>query len=194
MIIAISIWNDRIAPVFDVARRLRLLTVENGRITATADVACAEESLHARAQQLFDCHVHTLICGAISRELESVIAGNGIQVIPFTAGETTAVASNWLSGQLLKNDCYLMPGCCRRHKNRFHAAHLSLDGHRRRMAFSHRPDIKAGRQGGHSNGAREGSSENVRVCVHCGYREADCCDGVHPPRKCPQCGSAMREV
>lgn len=185
MIIAISIWNDRIAPVFDVARRLSLLTVENGRVTATAEVACAEESLHARAQQLCDCHVHTLICGAISRELESMIAGNGIQVIPFTAGETTAVASNWLSGQLLKNDHYLMPGCCRRHKNRFHAAHLGLDGHRGRMAFSHGSNSKAG---GHNDGTRPGTTEHSRFCDHCGYRESGCCDSGSPLRTCPRCG------
>jgi predicted Fe-Mo cluster-binding NifX family protein len=125
MVIALSIWNNRIAPVFDVARRLRLLTVENSQITAATDVASVEESLQAKVTQLGECKVRILICGAISRELEAMIAGSGIQVIPFTAGEATAVANDWLSGQLLKSDHYLMPGCCRRHKNRCHAGRSS---------------------------------------------------------------------
>lgn len=190
MIIAISIWNDRIAPVFDVARRLRLLTIENGRITTTTEVPSAEESLQARATQLLQCQVRTLICGAISRELESMIADSGIHLIPFTAGEATAVAHNWLSGQLLKSDHYLMPGCCRRHKNRIHAARCGHGEEQNRMALSRNSNSEIGGHG-HPGGAKAKIS-GARFCGHCGYRESSYCSSPCHPGQCPRCGDSLK--
>jgi predicted Fe-Mo cluster-binding NifX family protein len=193
MILALSIWDNRIAPVFDVACRLRLLTIENSQITATEDVACAEKSLHDRAMQLIECKVQTLICGAISRELESMIVGSGIRVIPFMAGETAAIARTWLSGQLLKSDHYLMPGCCRRPKNRFHSSRFFHSKEQNKKAFGQESKTKGGIHGRADDPTAE-QTECVRFCAHCGHRVIRCCDTVGQPRTCPICGYALITV
>ena len=57
--------------------------------------------------------VSILVCGAISRPLHEMIILNGIQVIPFIAGDLDEVIGAWLS-DALDNDRFAMPGCCGR--------------------------------------------------------------------------------
>jgi predicted Fe-Mo cluster-binding NifX family protein len=55
--------------------------------------------------------VATLVFGAISRSLHEMVKSNGIQVIPFVAGDLGEVILAWLGGKL-DNDSFAMPGCC----------------------------------------------------------------------------------
>ena len=86
MKIAVTIWNDRIAPVFDVARDIRLVEVVDGRMFDPQEDILTGELPVQKALQLVELGVDTLICGAISRPVGAMIASYGIQVVPFVAG------------------------------------------------------------------------------------------------------------
>ena len=91
MKIAVTIWNDRIAPVFDVARDIRLVEVIDGRMLDPQEEILTGELPVQKALRLVELGVDTLICGAISRPVGAMIAGYGIQVVPFLAGNPEAV-------------------------------------------------------------------------------------------------------
>ena len=113
MKIAVTIWNDRIAPVFDVARDIRLVEVIDGRMLDPQEDILTGELPVQKALRLVELGVDTLICGAISRPVGAMIASYGIQVIPFVAGNPEAVIMAWLKGGLTE-EVFMMPGCRRR--------------------------------------------------------------------------------
>lgn len=120
MKIAVTIWNDRIAPVFDVARDIRLVKVVEGRmIDQKQDVLTGELPVQ-KALRLAEMGVDTVICGAISRPVRAMIASYGIQVVPFVAGNPEAVMMAWIKG-ILTEEVFMMPGCRRRGAIRFTA-------------------------------------------------------------------------
>lgn len=113
MKVALATWNGRISPVFDVARQVLILDVEDGR-----EIARHEESLpgtdpQAQATRVGALGPRTLICGAISRPMAAMLDAGGIRVLPFTAGPVEDVLAAWLAGSL-PDPALSMPGCCGR--------------------------------------------------------------------------------
>lgn len=121
MRIAIPIADDRVSPVFDVARRLLLVDAEQGGGAGRTEQALEEESPELRARRVAELGVSVLICGAISRPLESMLVAAGVEVIPQTSGQVDEVLGTFLSGQLV-GDAFVMPGCCGR-RRRFRRGH-----------------------------------------------------------------------
>jgi predicted Fe-Mo cluster-binding NifX family protein len=117
MKIAVPISNDRISPVFDVAGRLLLVDVEEGEETDRAEVRLEDQEIGRRARRLAELGVDVLICGAVSRPLEMLIEGAGIQVIPHTCGNAEEVLRAYRAGEL-SDAAFVMPGCCG-HRRRF---------------------------------------------------------------------------
>ena len=115
MRIAIPIADDRISPVFDVARRLLVADAEQGVVAGWTEEALEEQSLELRARRIAELSVNVLICGAISRPLESMLVSAGVEVIPQTCGQVDEVLRTFLSGQLV-GDAFVMPGCCGRRR------------------------------------------------------------------------------
>lgn len=108
---AFSVWNDRIAPVFDVARRLHLVPVEPEHpLGETQDILMDEESSADPVLRLAALNVTTLVCGAISRPLHHRLLASGIWVIPFIAGDLRSVIEAWRHDRL-NTDHFAMPGC-----------------------------------------------------------------------------------
>jgi len=110
---AFSAWNKRVAPVFDVARRVSVIEADSGRIVSETDEKLASQLPVERALRLADLGVDTLVCGAISRPLRDLIAAKGIRVIPFVSGDLAEVINAWISGRL-ETRSFTMPGCCGR--------------------------------------------------------------------------------
>jgi len=108
MTIAFSVWDNRIAPVFDVARRLHIVRSEAGRIAEETQATVANGSPTQKALGLVELGVSVLVCGAISRQLLTAISAYGICVIPFIAGELRDVIQAHLAGTV-EEDC-AMPG------------------------------------------------------------------------------------
>ena len=113
MKVAFSVWDNRIAPVFDVARLLHIVHSEAGRIVGESDETIVNDGPTQRALHLVELGVSTLICGGISRQLLRAISAYGICVIPFIAGDLQEVIQAQLAGTILREE-YSMPGCRRR--------------------------------------------------------------------------------
>jgi len=115
MKVAIPHWQGRVSPVFDVARTVLLVDIEDSAELTRQDVAFDVEDLHARAARLAGIGANVLICGAISWPLEMAVLGAGIEVIPQTCGEVEHVLAAFIDGRL-NQGAFLMPGCCGRRR------------------------------------------------------------------------------
>jgi predicted Fe-Mo cluster-binding NifX family protein len=112
---ALTVWDGRISPMFDVSRQAVLLTVENG-----AEIARSTESLETttaglKVARLLEFGVDTLVCGAISEFLSQELAARGVRVLGFVAGALEEVIEALLSGGL-PGSSFTMPGCCGRQR------------------------------------------------------------------------------
>lgn len=120
MKVALTIWDGRISPVFDVCREVRVLTIDGGTIASEQFVTLEGERPDPKVEQLVSLGVAVLVCGAISEPLQSDLLDRGVDVIGFVAGEADDVVKAYLSGDL-PNHSLVMPGCHarrRRHRRR----------------------------------------------------------------------------
>jgi predicted Fe-Mo cluster-binding NifX family protein len=100
MKIAIAHWQSRVSPVFDVADRLFLITIEDGREVHRESLRIAGRDPFERAQKLAEHGVDVLLCGAVSSALEKALVAAGIRVLGFLGGELESIVSAFLAGQL----------------------------------------------------------------------------------------------
>ncbi|MCA1796577.1 MAG: hypothetical protein LC645_03375 [Geobacteraceae bacterium] len=108
MKMGITIWNERIAPVFDVAGNVYIVdTTEN---TPTGESISLPQAPFAKIDFLLQAGVEVLICGAISRPLLRSAHGAGLKVIPFVSGSVAEVLASWSAGEL-ETAARTMPGC-----------------------------------------------------------------------------------
>jgi predicted Fe-Mo cluster-binding NifX family protein len=117
MKVALTIWDGRISPVFDVCREARILCIDDRTVASEEQVQFDGERPASNVERLVSLGVQVLVCGAISEPLQSDLLARGIDVIPFVAGEADDVVKAYLSGNL-PNHALLMPGCGRRRRFR----------------------------------------------------------------------------
>jgi len=115
MKIALTEWNGRIAPVFDVARQAILLDIEDGRVRGEERIALPEAHPHQKVLCLLEHGVAELICGAISCPVRAGAEQAGLKVHGFIAGDCREIVEAWRN-QTLDHDRYAMPGCGRRRR------------------------------------------------------------------------------
>jgi len=128
MKVALATWNGRISPVFDVARQVLMLDVEDGQVMNRREETLPGTDLQVQATRLMVLAPQTLICGAISQPMADLLAATDIRVIPFTAGAVEEVLAAWLAGSL-PNPALSMPGCCGRMR-RCHGGRVGGRGRR----------------------------------------------------------------
>lgn len=119
MKIAIPHWQSRISPVCDEARHFLVVHVTNDQEVRRSEleVTLPGTDLVGRAAQLLDVGVNTLICGAISKALETMLLGVGIDVISQICGNVEDVLQAFRTGKLAQ-DRFALPGCARRRHRR----------------------------------------------------------------------------
>lgn len=209
---AFASWNDRIAPVFDVAQWIQLVETETGHIINQNRANVAGETPSQKASRLAELEVGILVCGAISRPMQTVITAYGIEVIPFIAGDLQEVIQAWLCGKLTDSNEYIMPGCQRAGGRRgqpmrgIKGRQNMSNGNRRGKGQSgRRKDAGTGmrkgsqkggqRQGGRGSGRAAGSGPAAAfgtcVCPQCGHQEPHERGVPCTEKKCGQCGAVM---
>jgi predicted Fe-Mo cluster-binding NifX family protein len=114
---AFSLWNDRIAPVFDVARHLWIVDATEGCIISQTGRRFSSDEPQERALRLTTLQVEQLVCGAISRSAHDALTERGIRVVSFIAGDLEHVIHACLSDQL-SNGLLNMPGYHRGKRHR----------------------------------------------------------------------------
>lgn len=107
---AFPVWNGRIAPVFDVARKALIVERGPGSVLREREEDLPAEPPAAKADRLRKLGVEVLVCGAISRPLQAVVESRGIHAIPFVAGDQGEIVRAWSEGKLT-SAFFLMPGC-----------------------------------------------------------------------------------
>lgn len=110
MKVALTVWDGRISPVFDVSRQAAILTIENGALTAHSHASIETPAPALKIERLIGLGVETLICGAISEPLRRELVARGVRVLGFVAGETDEVVRSFVAGAL-PTDALSMPGC-----------------------------------------------------------------------------------
>lgn len=110
MKIAIPIWNGKVSSVFDFARRMVVIELDDGRETARREIVLESEDITRRTAELQRAEIDVLICGAVSRPLANIIRSCGMEVIPFVTGSVDQILDAYLKGQLNQQQ-FMMPGC-----------------------------------------------------------------------------------
>ena len=110
MKVAVTIWENRISPLFDSTRMLLIVEVENRRITGKRREPFECESAFSRAAKLEDLGIGVLICGGISDFFARLIEAHNIHLIPFAAGEVEEILDAYMHDRLSEQK-YRMPGC-----------------------------------------------------------------------------------
>lgn len=193
---AFAAWNGRIAPVFDVAERIRIFEVEDGRVVRETALVLSGDHPDQKARTLIDTGAEVLVCGAISRILHDRITAGGIRIIPFIAGELTEIMQAWLRGEL-QRDAYAMPGCCGRRRRGLKVGPgkdeevMRKNGGGRGTGGGFGLGGSRGGGRGRGNGPRAAGPGGECVCSKCGHAEPHQRGVQCFERKCPKCGSVM---
>ncbi|MBN2686257.1 MAG: hypothetical protein JXR40_13335 [Pontiellaceae bacterium] len=114
---AITVWQGRVAPVFDVSGTI--LVFDSTDVDYREELALPGGHPRSKLQFLLDHGIGNLICGAITRRTQELADALGISLYPFVSGSIEEVWAAQKKGTLL-NACYSMPGCrrCRRRQGR----------------------------------------------------------------------------
>jgi predicted Fe-Mo cluster-binding NifX family protein len=110
MNVAVTVWEDRISPLFDASRRLLIAEIENDRITGRTHVLFDPTQPSSLAKTMAELHVDTLICGAVSQVPADMITACGVTLIPFIAGDVDNVLEAFVKHHALV-PAFSMPGC-----------------------------------------------------------------------------------
>jgi predicted Fe-Mo cluster-binding NifX family protein len=111
MKIAITVWGNRISPVFDSAQALLVAEIRQTEVV-NRQIELFQAGVFSRFVELLtELEVQVLICGALSDEPAAMLAANEIEVIPFITGKAEAVLSLYIKGMDLAY--FTMPGCPR---------------------------------------------------------------------------------
>lgn len=127
MKLAITVWENRISPVFDSAAQILLLELSEGRILRKRLVAVEDSSFATVLSLRKEEEIDLLLCGALCRRGEERLQAGGLEVLPFLSGDVDALVQSVMAGSDLS--FFAMPGCrrqccCRRqgqiHKKKRH--------------------------------------------------------------------------
>ena len=108
--VALTIWGNRISPVFDSARKLLIVEVESNKVVDRQYELFNAETDSDLAKMLTDLQINVLICGAISRRYSDIIETSEIKLIPFITGHVDVVLESYIQNNRVATD-FLMPGC-----------------------------------------------------------------------------------
>jgi predicted Fe-Mo cluster-binding NifX family protein len=198
--IAIPVLRERVAPVLNWCSLIRIFPVSpdgGGRQELwTPELGVAE-----RLQLLKARGVQTLICGALSLDLQNLATALGLKIIPGVAGDIEQVVEAYRHNRLDQPEFWL-PGCRgpRRYRKGLGRGSCRLNagdqGGEPIMPRSGRGSgggqggVSRGRSGGSGPGAQAGRTDSC-ICPACGtktpHERGVPCTQV----SCPQCGKPM---
>jgi predicted Fe-Mo cluster-binding NifX family protein len=166
MKVALTIWEDRISPVFDVAQTLLIVEFYDGKIVRRFSETMLPEKSSCLAGWLKNLGVDVLICGAISHFPASIIESGGIQLQAFVGGKVEDVLSSYITG-LQITTIYSLPGCGRQYR---------LQGSRAGFLHQQRKEVRI-MPGRDKTGPQGGGSSTGRGRGSCGTGQSDITQG-----------------
>ncbi len=109
MKVAMTIWGNRISPVFDSAQTIVLAEIEQGTVVSEKREFLPRLVASRLARMVSETGIDTLICGAISERPAQIIQESGIELLAFVGGNADNFLAAYAAGKPL--DSYMMPGC-----------------------------------------------------------------------------------
>jgi predicted Fe-Mo cluster-binding NifX family protein len=109
MRIAISIWEDKISPLFDTASKLLIIENETQKESYRYEVRLLKQDLSKKCRFMQSLQIDVLICGAVSRQFSEMLMASGIEVISGISGPARDVLETYLKGTPL-HPKFFMPG------------------------------------------------------------------------------------
>ena len=100
MKLALTVWRNRISPLFDSAREILIADIQGKRIAAMHMELFESESAFSRAARLEDLNVDVLICGGISDFYARLIEARKIDIVPFVTGTVEKVLEGFMNGDV----------------------------------------------------------------------------------------------
>jgi predicted Fe-Mo cluster-binding NifX family protein len=110
MKIGITVWDERISPVFDSAHMLLIADIKNKEIKNLSRESFDPQSEGRLVQELTHLKIEVLICGAVSESHSTLIEACGIHLIPFINGNVNTILGEYAKGKSISS-AFLMPGC-----------------------------------------------------------------------------------
>lgn len=111
--VAVTVWGNRVSPVFDSATTLLIAEISEAGIGHTYNLSFRPDMVPQLVQVFSDQGIRTIICGAISEEPAVTLKKAGIELIAFIAGNIDRVLHNYIQEQPAWSD-FIMPGCQRK--------------------------------------------------------------------------------
>ncbi len=112
MRIAVTIWEERVSPVFDSSGQLLIAEIKNDEIVNRREEPFNSEVPLLLVNRLNELSVDVLICGAISQMPATIIENGDILLIPFIGGIVNEVLDCCMRGKSPASE-FLLPGCGR---------------------------------------------------------------------------------
>jgi predicted Fe-Mo cluster-binding NifX family protein len=102
MKVAIPYWQGQISPVFDTAREILFIHVENGHVVRRRKTLIVEKNPLTKVNYIVQLGTEVLICGAISWSLQRALFSTGVHVIANIHGQVEDTIKALLSNQLIE--------------------------------------------------------------------------------------------
>jgi predicted Fe-Mo cluster-binding NifX family protein len=185
MRVAIPQWQGRISPVLDSSSDLLLIDVDAGHEVRREERQLPTKNPLARALEIADFGVETVICGAISAPMEARLVSNGVRVIGFICGTVDEVLQAFLHGDLAR-PAFAMPGCQGRRGK-------GGKGMRRGFGVRSGGNGRGRGRGGHGGMGRPFAAGpgGQCVCPNCGEKSPHTQGQPCNQMLCPKCGTPM---
>lgn len=117
MKIALTVWENRISPVFDVATMMLVADIKNGGVSEKHLVPFDPGSILQLVSMLNKPGVSVLICGAITQVPANILSVNNIELIPFISGNTDKILEAYAKEKRIRS-AFWMPGINRHRRRR----------------------------------------------------------------------------
>lgn len=109
MKVAITVWGNRISPVFDSAQTVLLAELLDRQVVDKRLEFIPLLVPESLARKVVALNPDALICGAISEQPALIIERAGIRLLPFISGKAERILQVYAQTFEIKN--YRMPGC-----------------------------------------------------------------------------------
>lgn len=113
--VAMTVWGNRISPVFDSAQTILLADIEDGKIVDRRREFLPRMVAPGLARMVAEKGIDTLICGAISERPSQIVKQSGIKLLSFVGGNAENFLEAYAEGGPL--ELFRMPGCCNKREN-----------------------------------------------------------------------------
>ncbi|CCK80993.1 NifB/NifX family molybdenum-iron cluster-binding protein [Desulfobacula toluolica] len=125
MKLAITIWGNRISPVFDAAGTLLVAEIKDRMIIKKKYASFNPETPSDLIKTLKKMKVSVLICGAISTKPADLIVESDIKLISFVTGNALKLLDNIAQKQTIEKT-FMMPGCSKQYCWRYKSKKIQI--------------------------------------------------------------------